>query len=176
MEKLELTPTNIKNNIYKLLCDNENTSTCFSNNEALALIADLDLSKFQYNLLREHTISKNCKIFPSYYQIMNGKKSCYPEPDSITITSVSASIKLQSLLDHTARRILEINSAEELNNLEICNLILMSKWSCDRSSGHSQYKQILPGEQEGFSDSHLFIASLVPLRLFVSNESQKILW
>lgn len=176
VEKLELTPTNIKNNIYKLLCDNENTSTCFSNNETLALIADLDLSKFQYNLLREHTISKNCKIFPSYHQIMNGKKSCYPEPDSITITSVSASIKLQSLLDHTARRILEINSAEELNNLESCNLILMSKWGCNRSSGHSQYKQILPGEQEGFSDSHLFIASLVPLRLFVSNESQKILW
>lgn len=52
----------------------------------------------------------------------------------------------------------------------------MSKWGCDGSSAHSQYKQILPGEQEGFSDSHLFIASLVPLRLFVSNESQKILW
>lgn len=175
VEKLALSPTNVKDKICKLLL-NENTSNIFSNDEIVALIADLGLSKFQYNLLREHTISKNSKIFPSYYQILNAKKYCYPEPDSMTVTLISASVKLQSLLDHTARRILEMKSVEELHHLHNCNLVLMSKWGCDGSSGQSQYKQILPGEQEGISDSHLFIASLVPLRLLVSNESQQILW
>lgn len=131
------------------------------------------MSKFQYNLLRAHTISKNCKIFPTYYQIINAKNYCNPEPNSITVTPTSASVKLQSLLDHTTQRILQ---TKELNNLENCNLVLTSKWGCDGSSGQSQYKQILPGEQEGITDSHLFIASLVPLRLFVSNESQQIVW
>jgi len=43
------------------------------------------------------------------------------------------------------------------------NLVLVSKWGCDGSTGHSQYKQ--KRSAESFSDADLFLSSLVPLQL-----------
>jgi hypothetical protein len=43
------------------------------------------------------------------------------------------------------------------------NLVLVSKWGCDGSTGHSQYKQ--KRSAESFSDADLFLSSLVSLQL-----------
>ncbi|CAH1108234.1 unnamed protein product [Psylliodes chrysocephalus] len=94
------------------------------------------------------------------------------------ISPVIAEIKLQDLLDHTASRILlvqeDVFDQISLDNIsQELNLIL--KWGCDGSTGHSQYKQVLP---EGFSDSDIFITSLVPLQLSGKNtdRSESVLW
>ncbi|KAF2888981.1 hypothetical protein ILUMI_17192 [Ignelater luminosus] len=71
-------------------------------------------------------------------------------------------LSLQDLLDHTTARILMIDFVYK-NGLN--NLVLYSKWGCDGSSGQREYKQKLPEESKLVSDSNLFIASCVPIRL-----------
>lgn len=41
------------------------------------------------------------------YKLQKAKRECYPPQSSIMITDTFARIALQSLLDHTVRRILE---------------------------------------------------------------------
>lgn len=102
-------------------------------------------------------------MFPTYYKVHEIKTTCYPPSSAIEITDTSAKIvRLQDLLDHTAARILKIDSVYR-NGLK--NLLLYSKWGCDGSSGQSQYKQKLPEESELISDANLFITSLVPIKL-----------
>lgn len=69
---------------------------------------------------------------------------------------------MQDLLDHTAARILKIDSFFQK---QYRTLILYCKWGCDGSSGQSQYKHILAEESETISDANLFITSLVSIRL-----------
>lgn len=61
---------------------------------------------------------------------------------------------------------------------------LIFKWGCDGSSNHSRYKQVFQeftedNEIREYSDSHLFIFSLVPLRLLAKGAEQdadEIIW
>jgi len=57
---------------------------------------------------------------------------------------------------------------------ETTNLVLVSKWGCDGSTGHSQYKQ--NASSENLSDSYLFLSSVVPLQLHLEKDSKTILW
>lgn len=55
------------------------------------------------------------------------------------------------------------------------NFVLLSKWGCDGSSGQSCYKQ--KAEECGFTDSNIFLTSLVPLQLFYEENNEKtIFW
>ncbi|EFN79442.1 hypothetical protein EAI_11831, partial [Harpegnathos saltator] len=62
-------------------------------------------------------------------------------------------IKLQALLDHTVNRIIDriIEMQKDvllsLHPNVWSKLILISKWGCDGSSGHSMYKQKSDNEE-----------------------------
>ena len=81
------------------------------------------------------------------------------------MTEISARVNLQSLLDHTARRIIQTISPF---SFEKETLVLFSKWGCDGSTGQQQYKQLFTGEQH--SDSDIFLTSCVPLLLYEEQE------
>lgn len=144
----------------------------FTKEEALSMCIETDLTKAQYGYLRKRLVDKNLSsVLPSYQILSEAKKACYPPASSITVTNISAKINLQDLLDHTVCRIIKIKSGSTNYN----RLKLFTKWGCDGSSGQSEYKQILPEENEQISDANLFIVSLVPLRL-VDEETSTVIW
>lgn len=71
--------------------------------EALQLFVDADLSRSQYILIRK--CDKD--VFPPYNLLLEAKNKCYPEKDSIIISENSAEVKLQPLVNHTAKRLSE---------------------------------------------------------------------
>lgn len=93
----------------------------------------------------------------------------------MNITDKSAEVPLQSLLDHTTMRILEVLHfiLTVINKSLLENVELIVKWGFDGTSEQSQYKQ-----RTEFNDSDLFITWLVPLQLqTVSQEEHPIiLW
>lgn len=138
----------------------------FSSDEALALIYDLGLSVRQYKLLRTSLKSKNINVLPSYEELTIAKEAIIPTTKNVT--EISIKIPLQDLLNKTAERLLLSLSKEEAGHITNCNLVMMTKWGCDGSSGQSMYKQKII---EGVSDEHLFMASFVPLRLITEIDS-----
>ncbi|KAK4880832.1 hypothetical protein RN001_008978 [Aquatica leii] len=84
-------------------------------------------------------------IYPSYHKIQAAKKACYPLDEAITITEALMEVQLQALLDLTIRRL--VLSQEEvfttMANAFYKNFVLISKWGCDGSTGHSEYKKNL---------------------------------
>ena len=100
------------------------------------------------------------------------------------MTEDECEVKLQQLLDHTAKRLLlaqqEVVTAA-VPAEETSNLVLVWKWRCDGSTGHSQYKQ--KRSAKSFSEADLFLSSLVLLQLQVHEEDSsaysgpvRILW
>jgi len=87
-------------------------------------------------------------------------------PDNINISETSVTVKLQVLLDHTVERIFLAKPESDFDSLGH-KFILVSKWGCDGSSGHSEYKQSF--ENEGATDANMFLISLVPLRMTDTN-------
>ena len=137
--------------------------------EALVVLVEAKLSRKQYNVIRNAAPDK----FPAYTLLQRAKKKCYPKVETMQISESSAKVSLQGLLDHTIERLvlLQKNVIDTLDNEEISNLTLITKWGFDGSSGHSSYKQAFHGP--GASDSSVLITSIVPLRL-VCND--KIVW
>lgn len=138
-----------------------------SGEDALALLVDAKLSRHQYDLIRQTAPEK----FPSYKKVQTAKKNCYPE--NIIVTSTSAEVNLQALLNHTVKRLLMVQQCvvESLKDEELDNLFLYTKWGFDGSSGHSSYKQAFHGIEA--CDAAVFISSLVPIRLVCGT---KIIW
>ena len=116
----------------------------YSADDALALIMDAKLSKSQYTLLRVQAKQRNVDLYPTYNEVGEAKLNCYTYLGDITVTEISARVNLQSLLDHTARRIIQTISPV---SFETETLVLFSKWGCDGSTGQQQYKQLFTGEQ-----------------------------
>ena len=85
----------------------------YINEDALALLVNAKLSRHQYNLIRKSDPER----FPSYTLLQLEKMKCYPNSESIKITSTSADVKLQALLDHTVERLLTVQETV-LNILE----------------------------------------------------------
>lgn len=137
-------------------------------NEALALYMDMGLSRSKYLILRQ--FNKNKKISneatPSYHEILKAKKDCYPY--GICINSESASINIQSLLNHTVLRIISTIDEVSKSNLNNKKIILKCKWGMDGSSGQQQYK--LPGPCTG----SVFLVMMVPLEMV--SEEDKVVW
>lgn len=135
----------------------------FSNEEALSLFLDMGLTRETYCIMRTKLREHKSDVFPAYRHLRVSKQEAVPK-DCI-ITEESAEVKLQDLMDHTVRRIIESKTEEEINDLPK-NLTLISKWGCDGSSGQSAYKQIIKTDkEETISDANMFMASVVPLRL-----------
>lgn len=148
--------------------------TKYSSEEALALIIDLKLSKFQYDLLRSQAKERQADIYPPYCKVFETKKECYPLRESISISEKGVKIELQSLLDHTIQRIVnscDSNLFEELNENEL--LEATYKWGFDGASGQSLYKQVFQNDSENSTDESIMMISLTPLQL---SSASKVLW
>lgn len=138
-----------------------------SGDDALAVLVDAKLSRYQYDVIRTCAPEK----FPSYKTIQAAKKHCYPE--EMHITDTCGEIALQALLDHTVTRLLLTVEPviQTLQNEELETLCLLSKWGFDGSSGHSSYKQAFHGPAS--SDSAVFMTCIVPIRLLCG---EKTIW
>lgn len=132
--------------------------------EALSLLVEVDLSRNRYQSLRNCFLSKKDKILPPYKKLSQAKKQCYPS-EKIVVTETSAEVSLQALLDHTVCRILQHQNdvIDRLSEDQLKNLILLCKWGCDGSSGHSRYKQKI--SEENVSDESILFLALVPLQI-----------
>lgn len=139
----------------------KNQKKCLSKEEALNVLVTAKLTKCLSNFIRNVTseIGHNC--FPSYCQIQRAKTECYPNKETIDISETSVHINLQSLLDKTAERLIQVVDKKQFNNL-----VLISKWGCDGASDQSQYKMQFNNELS--DDSSLFICCLVPIKLYDS--------
>ena len=88
-----------------------------------------------------------------------------PPLSCVTVTASSAEVSLQTLLNHTAERLLQIPAVIEAE-ATACHsateppLLTLHIKGVDSSTGHSQYKMA-----DSEDDSQLLLTSLVPLRL-----------
>nr|XP_022917793.1 uncharacterized protein LOC111427060 [Onthophagus taurus] len=129
--------------------------------DSLALYTSLNLSKWQYNTLRD-SVGKS--LIPSYYKVTMAKKACYPPLESMNVTDTAAKIKIQALLDLTVSRLLKTC----LDKLQSTELVLISKWGFDGASSQSNYKQTF--NDVDADDSFIFMSSCVPLKLSTPND------
>jgi hypothetical protein len=141
-----------------------------SKEKALCMIVSANLSKSKYEVIRDVAKENGTQIFPSYYQVQLAKLDTYPEKSSITVTENGARVKLQSLLDHTTTRLMQVVDQQVVSST---SLVLISKWGCDGASGQSQYNQTFSNPNS--NDSNVFIANLVPIKLF-SEANGEIIW
>lgn len=137
--------------------------------KALIKFVEADLTRKQYNVIRNGLED----IYPCYSLLQREKKECYPK--DIHVSESIAEASLQNLLDHTTRRLclyLEevIMTATEI---ERQNMELICKWGCDGSKAQ-EFKQKF--EDQSGSDAHVFISSLVPLRLTSNVNGQVKVW
>jgi hypothetical protein len=76
---------------------------------ALSIIIKSKMSRDSYNSVREVVNdNRGVSILPSYYKIKAAKTRTYPLESAMCITETSAVVTLQTLLDHTASRLLEV--------------------------------------------------------------------
>lgn len=109
------------------------------------------------------------------YKTVAAEKLC--RPDDFTISDTKAEVSLQSLLDHTASRLVHLHAEVVENIMEdqgtdflMAELIL--SYGFDGSSGQANYKQKY---MEGKClDSNLFATTVTPLRLI--DASKNIIW
>lgn len=143
--------------------------------EALCMIQDADLSRNQYEIVRQKINKYVTNLLPTYDKIKLKKNECYPLVK--TVTETVAACDVQSLVDHTIKRLIEaqkevFNSIEELKG-EIKELSLLIKWGCDGAQ-QKNYKQKFTTSNE--SDENLFSTCMVPIQMsFDTAEGKKII-
>jgi len=130
--------------------------------------------------MRLETLASGADIWPSYNKGRMAKSKLRPSQEVMTISETSASVPIQSLINHTAKRLIDLQAPVILeyvrkNKLTNIDVILTCSWGFDGSSGHSEYKQRYADKsQENISDESLFATTLNPLQL--STNSDVILW
>lgn len=143
----------------------------------LALIEDITLTKHQYETLRSYAISKNVYIFPSYKKLSKAKEQCYPLQSGLKIEEKGVEIDLQHLLNHTINRIIKIPivTLPQISQNEKGSLRFVAKWGCDGASGYSKYSQNF--FDNTLSDESIFMISMVPLKLETKTSSGwEVIW
>uniref|UniRef100_A0A1Y1LT63 Uncharacterized protein n=1 Tax=Photinus pyralis TaxID=7054 RepID=A0A1Y1LT63_PHOPY len=166
VEHLTKNPEKVK--VVRNVLFNKSQKKTFDEDRALALYTSLSLSKWKYLCLRQALSDYEIPVLPSYHDLLEAKKRCYPQ--DLEIIERGARVKLQALLNLTVQRILQVvDSKVESSSSE--GLKLISKWGFDGASSQSTYKQ--RSENGDLCDSSIFMASLVPLKL-VSKSS--IIW
>ena len=136
-----------------------------TDDQGLALFIDSRYSKASWQNTRLTLSAQNSDVFPSYNHLRSAKEKCYPA--EITITGERAEAPLQSLLAHTAARLVELQEPvirQVAGQDGEVSLQLICKWGYVGSSSQSQYKQ------GGVSDDgQILHTSLVPLQLLYGN-------
>lgn len=154
---------------------NKDDTLSFNNDEALALYEDAKLTKHQYQTIRLRLKDKGADILLPYGILLETKNKCYPDSLDLQITDTFAEVELQKLLDITVSRLILnlTNSEAMIKSKNTPTLILTTKWGCDGSSGHSEYKQRFSDDQS--SDASVLMTSMVPLSLKVDG-TDEIIW
>ncbi|CAL1671862.1 unnamed protein product [Lasius platythorax] len=126
--------------------------------------------------------AKSCgaDIWPPYNDVRDAKAQYRPPKEVVMISETVAEVSLQSLLNHTVQRI--VNLQEEVihqsmssTDLTEVDVVLTCSWGFDGSTGHSAYKQRYQNEQaEAVNDESLFVTTLIPLRF--SSSTGIIFW
>ena len=122
-------------------------------------------NKGSYQLLRSQAIEKGYNLYPSYNSLREAKLRCYPE--HIQVDDFKEEITVQSLVDHTSKRLCESQMLILQQNSNIDRLMLTYKWGFDGATSQSIYKQIseVVMERDLKQEEHLFITCMLPLEL-----------
>lgn len=171
INKLSMASPDTKELIIKLLRGDFVHFSRYTADEALALMVDLKLTKFQYDLLHTQAKKRCADIYPPYSHVLEAKKRCYPE--GIELSDYGASITVQSVVDHTCPRLIEICDANLLEGLTDSQLIIIYKWGLDGAKQNS-YKMTFQDDNGNSSDEYVLMISLVPLQIRTSDG--KIIW
>jgi hypothetical protein len=91
-----------------------------------------------------------------------------------TVSETTAKVPLGNLLDHTVRRIVQLQNSvieQYLNNknLTFCEATLVLSYGFDGSSGFSNYNQKFTSNDNERNDSSIFATTVIPLRLTNTN-------
>lgn len=164
--------TSYKKTRKRVLMRNEQRP--YTPEEALAFFVSNHLTVQTYKNMQQEAKERGFNLYPSYDKVARVKIDCYPPVETITIADTYAEVNLQALLNHTATRICKNILGEVLKmSNKTKNYSLIYKWGCDGSSGHSLYKQKFDNIED--TDEHMFIISIVPIRL-VSDCTSHIIW
>lgn len=101
------------------------------------MISELGLTKAQYGILNNILRKSSPVALPCYRSLKSTRFSCYPAEGSVTVTDRSASVRLQSMIDHLATRLVMLS---KVDTTDTRNLELILKWGCDGSGGHDEFK------------------------------------
>lgn len=162
-------PTIAKDILHKWKSDNKRL-TKLSAEEGVSLIITAHLTKQQYSLIRSAAKEHNHDLYPSYHDILKAKSAAYPE--DIVITEQKCEVKLQSLLNHTIKRIFQHLQDFDTVSTHNC-LSLVCKWGFDGSSNQSRYKQ--KWTTPGVTDDSIVLTCLVPI-ILINLETNNIIW
>ncbi|KAF2905648.1 hypothetical protein ILUMI_00526 [Ignelater luminosus] len=123
-----------------------------NNEQVLPSFVDNRMTKKQYIRLlsKEH----NANIYPTYKDILQTKEQCYPS--EIIVSEKCAEVELQSLIDHTITRLVSvqydvIKQSLETMDISALPILVIFKWGCDGSSGHSRWTE----EHDTHDDSYI---------------------
>lgn len=151
--------------------------------EALAFLLDNRLSKEVYVNMRLASKSSGADIWPIYNHVREVKAHCRPSKEDITISETEATVSLQSILRHTADRVVQLQKdviieAAHNSNSKVLEAVFIFSWGFDGTTGHSSYQQRFASEKVDctthITDESLFVTTCNPLRLTTS--SGIILW
>ena len=156
---------------------------CLTGDQALVVCVAGDLTKHSYRTIRNLVNqAAKAKLLPAYEKVRAAKKKCYPDPCTMTFTETSAEVKLQAILDHTCRRLVEAECEHvERVCLEqpgpsdsplLVDGILRCKWGFDGATGQAVYKQKYSADAATASreEGALFCTTLVPLELTICGQ------
>lgn len=144
--------------------------------EALALYVDGRFTKNSYILMQSGAKNRNANIYPSYGSLKEAKKRCYPNEEAVSVTDISAEIRLQNLIDHTLLRLLEFQKEvveRTVATHPMEDFTMIYKWGCDGSAQQSTYRQPFSERGNEQTDEYFYAVCIVPLQL---RNSDIVLW
>lgn len=137
--------------------DNNITQEYIDINQTLAMITNADLSKHQYEVIRETFKKSGFDILPLYKKVLEVKKECYLR--EMKIIETKAEIDLQNLLNHTAEKMFKSFDIKMITKIDKEELILISKWGCNGASGQNKFKQKFLDNSINASDAFIYMTS-----------------
>lgn len=118
------------------------------------------------NVIKPLILFADMQGYSSYKKLARAKRDYYPE--NVVVNETEATVDLQSLLDHTAKRIF-LSLPQNQNRI----FIIYYKWWFDGSSGQSEYKQMF--SEMPASDASVLITALVPIQI-IDTADFSIVW
>lgn len=135
--------------------------------KSLSLLLNHKFTVEQYNAVKICAFDSGYDIFPGYWSVYNAKKEC--RPDNIFYSELKCEVSLQNLLNHCAKRAVEIikeDLKKEMNEkkLSVVRFKAVHNAGFDGASNQSNYNQKFESENVPETrDSHVFMTTVTPL-------------